>query len=41
MSSARGAFGLEADETDGGHYITLSRPRELAERLDTYAASLA
>ena len=26
---------------DGGHYITLSRPREVAERLHAYAASLA
>ena len=24
-----------------GHYVTLSRPRELAERLHAYAASLA
>jgi pimeloyl-ACP methyl ester carboxylesterase len=31
---------LKADEIDGGHYITLSRPRELAERLTTYAANL-
>ena len=30
---------VEADEMDGGHYITLSRPRELAERLDAYARS--
>jgi hypothetical protein len=25
---------------DGGHYITLGRPRELAQRLDAYAAGL-
>jgi pimeloyl-ACP methyl ester carboxylesterase len=35
---ARERLGLEADEMDGGHYITLSRPRELAERLVAYAA---
>jgi pimeloyl-ACP methyl ester carboxylesterase len=33
-------LGIEADEIDGGHYVTLSRPCELAERLDAYAASL-
>ncbi len=33
---ARERLGIEADEMDGGHYITLSRPRELAERLDGY-----
>ena len=37
---ARERLGVEADEMDGGHYVTLSRPRELAERLDGYAASL-
>src|SRR5688572_11559560 len=31
---ARERLGLEADEMDGGHYVTLSRPRELAGRLD-------
>ena len=35
---ARERLGIEADELDGGHYISLSRPRELAERLDAYAA---
>ena len=35
---ARERLGLEADELDGGHYISLSRPRELAERLAAYAA---
>jgi hypothetical protein len=25
---------------DGGHYVTLSRPRELAERLDAYAVTV-
>jgi hypothetical protein len=34
---ARERLGVEADELDGGHYITLSRPRELAERLGAYA----
>jgi pimeloyl-ACP methyl ester carboxylesterase len=37
---ARERLGVEADEMDGGHYICLSRPRELAERLDAYAAGL-
>lgn len=35
---ARERLGLEADEIDGGHYIALSRPRELAERLAAYAS---
>jgi len=35
---ARERLGVEADEMDGGHYISLSRPRELAARLDAYAA---
>jgi len=34
---ARARLGSEADEMDGGHYVTLSRPRELADRLDAYA----
>jgi pimeloyl-ACP methyl ester carboxylesterase len=33
---ARERLGIEADEIDGGHYITLSRPLELAERLSVY-----
>jgi pimeloyl-ACP methyl ester carboxylesterase len=33
----RERLGIDADEIDGGHYITLSRPRELAERLAAYA----
>jgi pimeloyl-ACP methyl ester carboxylesterase len=37
---ARERLGLEADEMDGGHYVTLSRPGELADRLDAYAASV-
>jgi pimeloyl-ACP methyl ester carboxylesterase len=35
---ARERLELEADEIDGGHYVPLSRPRELAERLAAYAA---
>ena len=35
---ARDRLGIEPDEIDGGHYITLSRPRELAQRLAAYAA---
>jgi pimeloyl-ACP methyl ester carboxylesterase len=35
---ARERLGIEADEIDGGHYITLSRPLELAERLASYVA---
>lgn len=34
---ARTRLGIEADEIDGGHYVGISRPRELAERLDAYA----
>jgi hypothetical protein len=37
---ARERLGIEADEMDGGHYISISRPRELAERFDRYAAGL-
>lgn len=37
---ARERLGVEADEMDGGHYVTLSRPGELAERLDAYAGGL-
>ena len=37
---ARERLDLEADEIDGGHYVTLSRPRELAERLAAYAATV-
>jgi pimeloyl-ACP methyl ester carboxylesterase len=35
---ARERLGIEAGEMDGGHYVSLSRPRELAERL--HAAAL-
>ena len=37
---ARERLDLEADEMDGGHYVMLSRPRELAQRLTRYAAGL-
>jgi len=36
-SHARARLGIEADEMDGGHYVSISRPRELAQRLDAYA----
>ena len=29
-------LGITADEIDGGHCVALSRPRELAERLDAF-----
>jgi pimeloyl-ACP methyl ester carboxylesterase len=38
---ARERLGIEADEIDGGHYISLSRPAELAARLATYAHTAA
>ncbi len=34
---ARERLGIAADEIDGGHYVSISRPHELAERLDAYA----
>jgi pimeloyl-ACP methyl ester carboxylesterase len=33
-------LGIEADDMDGGHYVSISRPRELAERLDAYATGI-
>jgi pimeloyl-ACP methyl ester carboxylesterase len=36
---ARERLGIDADEMDGGHYIALARPQELAERLDGYVRS--
>jgi pimeloyl-ACP methyl ester carboxylesterase len=36
---ARERLRIEADEMDGGHYITLSRPGELADRLVAYAVA--
>jgi pimeloyl-ACP methyl ester carboxylesterase len=38
---ARERLGIEADEMAGGHYVTLSRPRELAARLDAYADAVS
>jgi hypothetical protein len=38
---ARERLGIEADELDGGHYVALARPAELAERLDAYARAAA
>jgi pimeloyl-ACP methyl ester carboxylesterase len=37
---ARERLGIDPDELDGGHYVTLSRPQALAERLAAYAAAL-
>jgi pimeloyl-ACP methyl ester carboxylesterase len=34
----RARLGIEPDEIDGGHCVALSRPRELAARLDAYPA---
>jgi pimeloyl-ACP methyl ester carboxylesterase len=34
---ARERLGIDPDEIDGGHYITLGRPHELADRLAAYA----
>ena len=35
---ARERLGIGADEMPGGHYVTIARPRELADRLESYAA---
>jgi pimeloyl-ACP methyl ester carboxylesterase len=35
---ARERLGVEVDVIDSGHLLALSRPRELAERLESYAA---
>ena len=35
---AQERLGVEADEIDGGHYISLSHPLEVAKRLVAYAA---
>ncbi|MGH3023563.1 MAG: alpha/beta fold hydrolase [Gaiellaceae bacterium] len=37
---ARERLGIVPDETEGGHYVTLSRPRELADRLEAYREGL-
>jgi pimeloyl-ACP methyl ester carboxylesterase len=36
----RERLGIEPDEMDGGHYISISRPHVLAERLEAYWAEL-
>jgi pimeloyl-ACP methyl ester carboxylesterase len=36
----RDRLGIEPDEIDGGHTPALSRPKELAERLEAYRAEL-
>jgi pimeloyl-ACP methyl ester carboxylesterase len=38
---ARARLGVEADEIDGGHCPYLSRPQQLAERLDRYRAEVS
>jgi hypothetical protein len=37
---ARERLGIEPDEIDSGHYVSLSRPAELADRLVAYAESV-
>ena len=37
---ARERLGITPDEIDGGHTPALSRPKELADRLETYVAEL-
>jgi pimeloyl-ACP methyl ester carboxylesterase len=37
---AQQRLGIEPDAIDGGHYISLARPRALADRLVDYAAEL-
>jgi pimeloyl-ACP methyl ester carboxylesterase len=37
---ARDRLGIEPDEIDGGHYVALSRPLELAQRLAAYVTLL-
>jgi pimeloyl-ACP methyl ester carboxylesterase len=36
---AQERLGIVPDEIDGGHCVALSRPKELAERLDAYVAA--
>ena len=35
-----GPFAPTADEMDGSHCVALSRPKELADRLEAYRAEL-
>ena len=37
---ARERLGIEGDEIDGGHLVSLSRPRALVERLEAYRLQL-
>ncbi|HWM19868.1 MAG TPA: alpha/beta hydrolase [Ilumatobacteraceae bacterium] len=37
----RERLGISPDEIDGGHLVALSRPKELAERLDTYVSEVS
>jgi len=37
---ARERLGLEVDELDGGHMVALSKPSQLADRLETYRSAL-
>ena len=37
----RDRLGIVPDEIDGGHYISLTRPQELADRLESYRAEAA
>ncbi len=41
VSVARERLGVEADEMPGGHLVALSRPVELADRLERYWAEVA
>lgn len=36
----RERLGIVPDEMDGGHYVSLTRPQELADRLEAYRAEL-
>lgn len=37
----RERLGIVPDEIDGGHYISITRPKELADRLEAYRAELS
>lgn len=37
----RERLGIAPDEMDGGHLVALSRPRELADRLEDYREDVA
>ena len=34
-------LGIVPDEIDGGHYISITHPKELADRLESYRAELS